>query len=363
MPFISLDSAELNAKSLLKSGTASEGREDRAVRRAAMEFEALFLKQLTAALNPSEEDSDSLFGSSEGGFYKQMFSEQLALAMAHNGGVGLADVIVQRLGGKAAAAEPRGNQRAVEMARLVRENGPSEPLAPAPKTTSTAAAAKTALPAPACVVQPLGEHLASEHPVEPNASVQQAAAQPITLGGSDLVQRERPAASGQPATPHLAPAAVSAPAAANLARNATVAAAPSPVALHLPLRGRVSSGFGVRHDPMHGRVRRHAGVDIAAPHGTPIAAAAAGKVVFAGRRGGYGNLVEIEHADGQRTRYAHAARLLVKVGDEVKPGQPIATVGSTGRSTGPHLHFEVKKDGARVDPLQAVAKDSKRSRR
>jgi peptidoglycan hydrolase FlgJ len=332
------------------------------VQRAAMEFEALFLKQLTAALNPSEEDSDSLFGSSEGGFYKQMFSEQLATAMAHNGGVGLADVIVQRLGGKAAATEPRGSQRAVDMARLVRESGPAEALAPAPKATGTTAA-KTAMPAPACVVQPLGEPLASEQPVEQNTPVQQATAQPIALGGSDLVQRERPAASGKPATPHLAPTAVSAPAAANRARNATAAAAPSAVALHLPLRGRVSSGFGVRHDPMHGRVRRHAGVDIAAPHGTPIAAAAAGKVVFAGRRGGYGNLVEIEHADGQRTRYAHAARLLVKVGDEVKPGQPIATVGSTGRSTGPHLHFEVKKDGARVDPLQAVAKDSKRSRR
>ena len=354
MPFISLASAELNAKPLLKGEAASEGREDRAIRRAAMEFEALFLKQLTAALNPSEEDSDSLFGSNEGGFYKQMFSEQLATAMARNGGVGLADVIAERLSGKVAAAEPRGNQRAVDIAKLVRENGPTEP--PTATTSVTNAAAKTALAAPACV-QPT-----NERPVESNAPVQQATAQPVALGGSDLVQREMPAAPGTPPTPHLAPTAVSAPPAANLARNAT-AAAPSAVALHIPLRGRVSSGFGVRHDPMHGRVRRHTGVDIAAPQGTPIAAAAAGKVVFAGRRGGYGNTVEIEHADGQRTRYAHAARLLVKVGDEVKPGQPIATVGSTGRSTGPHLHFEVKKDGARIDPLQAVAKDSKRSRR
>jgi peptidoglycan hydrolase FlgJ len=358
MPFISLDSAELNAKSLLKSGTLSEGpegREERAVRRAAMEFEALFLKQLTAALNPSEEDSDGLFSSNESGFYKQMFSEQLAMAMAHNGGVGLADVIVQRLGGKAAAAEPRGAQRAVDMARLVRETGPAEP--PAPSAHGATAAAKTALPAPAYVQPP------SEPAAESNKPVQQEAAHPVTLGVSDLVQREVPAALGKAATPHGAPTAVSAPPAANLARNATASSAPFAVALHLPLRGRVSSGFGERHDPMHGRVRRHAGVDIAAPQGTPIAAAAAGKVVFAGRRGGYGNLVEIEHADGQRTRYAHAARLLVQVGDEVKPGQPIATVGSTGRSTGPHLHFEVKKDGARIDPLQAVAKDSKRSRR
>ncbi len=325
MPFIRLDPTELNPKALLKDTAPSEAR---AVRHAAMEFEALLLKQLTAALNPTEEEGDGLFGSNEGSFYKQMFSEQLATAMARQGGVGLADVIVQRLSGKAAAVAPRGAQRALEMARLVREDSPA--ATPGEQRTATQ---------------------------------QQGAAQPVTLGVSIPVPRELPALSGSAAAAPVAPAALSAPTAASLARNAPMAAAPAAVALHLPLKGRVSSGFGVRHDPLHGRIRRHTGVDIAAAQGTPIAAAAAGKVVFAGRRGGYGNLVEIEHADGQRTRYAHTARMLVKVGDEVKPGQAIATVGSTGRSTGPHLHFEVKKDGARIDPLQAVAKDSKRSRR
>lgn len=356
MPFISLNSAELDPKASHKSEATPESRENRAVLQAAMEFEALFLKQLTAALNPSEEDSDSLFSSSEGGFYKQMFSEQLAMAMARNGGVGLGDVIAERLGAKAAATvEPRGAQRAIEMARLVREPGPAEK--PAITNSTTTAAAKAALPAAVCV-QPTSEHTA-----EISAPKPQAAAQPIAAGASHPVPRENLAEPDKAATPHLAPSAVSAPPAANLAHNATASPASFPVALHIPLRGRISSGFGARHDPLHGRVRRHTGVDIAAPQGTPIAAAAAGKVVFAGRRGGYGNLVEIEHADGQRTRYAHAARLLVKVGDEVKTGQAIATVGSTGRSTGPHLHFEVKKDGNRIDPLQAVAKDSKRSRR
>ncbi len=325
MPFIRLDPAELNPKALLKDTASSAAREASAVRRAAMEFEALLLKQLTAALNPSEEEDDGLFGSNESSFYKQMFSEQLATAMARNGGVGLADVIVQRLGGKAAAVEPRGAQRAVETARLVRASSPGE-----------------------------------TH----NETIKHGAAQPVTPGVSNSVPREMLATTtSSAATPHVAPSAVSAPTAVPHARNAAAAAATAAVALHLPLKGRVSSGFGARHDPLRGGIRRHTGVDIAAPSGTPIAAAAAGKVVFAGRRGGYGNLVEIEHADGQRTRYAHTARLLVKVGDEVKPGQAIATVGSTGRSTGPHLHFEVKKDGARIDPLQAVAKDSQRSRR
>lgn len=357
MPFTSLAPAEMNPKALLKSEAAPDAREAQAVRRAAMEFEALLLKQLTSALNSSEEDEDGLFGSNEGGFYKQMFSEQLATALARNGGVGLADVLVQRMGAKTAAAEPRGTQRAIEMARLVREPGPADNPSATRTTNITTAAAKTAMPAAACV--PSG----SEHFAETSKPINQAAAQPIAPSAAHPVPRELPAAASSAATPHVAPAPISAPPAAPLARHAAASAAPVAVALRIPLQGRISSGFGVRHDPLHGRVKRHTGVDIAAPQGTPIAAAAAGKVVFAGRRGGYGNLVEIEHADGQRTRYAHTARLLVKAGDEVKPGQTIATVGSTGRSTGPHLHFEVNKDGTRVDPLQAVAKDSKRSRR
>lgn len=127
--------------------------------------------------------------------------------------------------------------------------------------------------------------------------------------------------------------------------------------LHLPVDGRITSTFGSRRDPFQGTLRRHNGVDIAAPAGTPIQAAASGTVVFAGRRGGYGNLVEIEHPDGRRTRYAHAAEILVTRGQQVAEGQTIATVGSTGRSTGPHLHFEVTENGTRVNPMDILAKD------
>ena len=117
----------------------------------------------------------------------------------------------------------------------------------------------------------------------------------------------------------------------------------------------VSSQFGTRHDPFTGRLARHTGLDIPAQHGTPILASGGGRVVFAGRRGAYGQAVVIDHGDGLATLYGHASRLLVKAGDVVLPQQKIALVGSTGRSTGPHLHFEVIREGHRVEPRRYLA--------
>lgn len=113
---------------------------------------------------------------------------------------------------------------------------------------------------------------------------------------------------------------------------------------------RVTSGYGTRRDPFHGAEREHHGVDYGAPAGTPILAAADGVVRFSGARGGYGNVVIVSHPDGTETRYAHCRDLGVRVGEAVAAGQAIATVGSTGRSTGPHLHFEVRRDGTPIDP-------------
>jgi murein DD-endopeptidase MepM/ murein hydrolase activator NlpD len=116
--------------------------------------------------------------------------------------------------------------------------------------------------------------------------------------------------------------------------------------------GAVTSRYGVRRDPLTGRRRFHGGVDIAAERGTAIRAAAEGRVIYAGKQGGYGNTVIIEHEDGYRTRYAHADTLAVRAGDVIEAGQEIGTVGSTGRSTGPHLHFEVTKNGRRLNPKE-----------
>lgn len=111
-----------------------------------------------------------------------------------------------------------------------------------------------------------------------------------------------------------------------------------------------SSGFGWRSDPFHGERKFHSGVDLSAPMGTPIAAARAGTVIHAGPAGGYGNLVIVDHGNGITSRYAHCSAIDVQKGDPVAAGQPIARVGSTGRSTGPHLHFEVRNGGTAIDP-------------
>lgn len=242
---------------------------DLAARQAAMEFEALLLTQLTAALNPTVDDAeDNVFSSTSGDMYKQMFSEQIAKIMANNGGVGVADTILQQLREKATAKSP-ALERAIQTAQAVQKEA-------------------SAIPA--------------------------------------------------------------------LKINAITEAEEMPTAWQAPLQGRITSDFGLRHDPINGQQRSHHGIDIAAPRGTPIGAAGAGTVVFAGRRGGYGNTVIVEQPDGKQTLYAHADQLLVNVGDVVDAGQTIATVGSTGRSTGPHLHFEVRENGQPVDPTATFAK-------
>jgi murein DD-endopeptidase MepM/ murein hydrolase activator NlpD len=105
---------------------------------------------------------------------------------------------------------------------------------------------------------------------------------------------------------------------------------------------------------MNGRRSRHLGVDFAGKRGTDILAVADGLVVFTGVRNGYGNTLDIRHANGLVTRYAHNQKILVKEGDLVEKGQVVAKLGSSGRATGPHLHFEVLEDGEQVDPMKYV---------
>jgi len=120
--------------------------------------------------------------------------------------------------------------------------------------------------------------------------------------------------------------------------------------------GYISSYFGERADPFDGREAFHKGVDFAGTQGSDVVAVAAGVVTWAGPRSGYGKLIEINHGDGYTTRYAHNERTLVAVGQTVKRGEPIALMGSTGHSTGPHVHFEVLKNGRQVDPLSFIGR-------
>jgi murein DD-endopeptidase MepM/ murein hydrolase activator NlpD len=116
----------------------------------------------------------------------------------------------------------------------------------------------------------------------------------------------------------------------------------------------VTSTFGERLDPFTHQLSRHTGLDLAATSGTPIPAAQAGVVIAAGPRGGYGNAIEVAHADGTTTLYAHASEVRVTPGEHVSEGETVGLVGQTGRSTGPHLHLEVRKGGQFLDPQLAL---------
>jgi murein DD-endopeptidase MepM/ murein hydrolase activator NlpD len=119
-------------------------------------------------------------------------------------------------------------------------------------------------------------------------------------------------------------------------------------------KGWLSSYYGVRKDPFNGKPTMHKGIDFAGKSGDQVIATAAGVVTWSGERYGYGNLVEIDHGNGIRTRYGHNKELKVAVGDIVTKGQSVALLGNTGRSTGAHVHYEVLKNGAQVDPLPFI---------
>lgn len=152
------------------------------------------------------------------------------------------------------------------------------------------------------------------------------------LGFSDLLLKNYPVRQELPATPVQEPAK------------------PVKKGPVMHPAGRISSGFGPRLDPFTGRIRQHNGIDIAVPENTPVRPAAGGKVVFSGFSEGYGNCVILDHGGGITSLYGHNAKNLVKVGDTVEAGTALALSGSTGRATGPHIHFEVRKDGSPLDP-------------
>lgn len=132
-----------------------------------------------------------------------------------------------------------------------------------------------------------------------------------------------------------------------VAQSAIIAATPS----LLPTAGFLSSNFGYRRNPYNGTFRLHAGIDIAAETGTPVRAPAQGTVVYSGYREGYGKCVVINHGYGISTLFAHNSKLYATVGAKVRRGEVISEVGSTGHSTGPHLHFEIRKNGVPVNPV------------
>jgi len=123
-----------------------------------------------------------------------------------------------------------------------------------------------------------------------------------------------------------------------------------------PTSGSISSGFGWRNAPMEGASETHQGIDIASNTGTPVVATADGKVVKSGWSEGYGNIVQIDHGNGLETIYGHNSQIVATIGQNVKKGQLIAYIGSTGVSTGPHLHYEVRVNNNAVDPMKFLVR-------
>jgi murein DD-endopeptidase MepM/ murein hydrolase activator NlpD len=278
------------------------------VRQLAHEFEGMMLLQMLRQMRQSiafgkDEESEALsLGDST---MTDTMDAELARQLSLAGGVGMADVIVN------AFEKEQSLQRAAAQRQERRE--PVHTLAPLPARGRWGDA-----PVPPVVGAP----------PQP-ASREGAPPAPVSAPGPAPVGRATP--EGSP--PGIANAAV-----------------PLPTGAHL------TSHFGWRADPLDGQARFHSGVDLAAAYGTAVPSAAAGRVVFAGEQAGYGTTVVVEHGPGLETRYAHLSASVVRVGDSVAVGQTLGRVGRTGRSTGPHLHFEVVHDGRRVDPELAAAR-------
>lgn len=176
------------------------------------------------------------------------------------------------------------------------------------------------------------------------AAVQQRIA---AILGADGYSGSAPASPAQP-TPEPSSAFGTYLAELMAPSGATQASAP----MLMPVSGEITSEFGPRANPLGEGTEFHPGIDIAADQGAPIQAATGGRVVAVGREGGYGNLITIDAGNGLTTRYAHCSQIFARVGQLVAPGDVVAAVGTTGRATGPHLHFEVRQGDQPVDPLK-----------
>ena len=312
------------------SESGRSARDEAAVRQMAMEFEALLLNQLTSTMNKTDDEEGGLFSDSGGGLSlsRQLFSEQLSKTLSQSGGIGLADLIMSQVGQKNSASKSNHASPLSAVRELSNINS---------EVTETISDSTSATP-----VETPGRYITSEAALATRPRRAHPARTEAVKNVSETVEGPR-SVSVVPKAPEIHRSNF--------------------VSLRLPIRGAIRSVFGPRRDPINGRPRFHKGIDIAAPSGTPIQAAAAGRVVFSGRNKGYGNMVMLEHADGRRTLYAHAKALYVKVGATVAAGQTIAAVGSTGHSTGPHVHFEIRVGEQAVNPLTNMTNDFVASRR
>lgn len=257
----------------------------------AKEFESILLQQVISAMRKTVPESGMLEASASRRMLDGAFDQEVARSLAAKGGLGIAEQIV----GQIQREQARRDATAGVGHRGTAGAGPIV------ATTASAASARA---------------------------------------GAAVAPARTAALAPSSAHAGIAPT-----------RRASATGAVESDAAVTPVEGEISSPFGMRSDPFTGEERFHAGVDVAAPRGTAIRSVADGEVVFSGwRRGGEGRVVEVRHADGLVTSYAHAEKTLVRAGQHVVAGEVVATVGSSGRASGPHLHFGAVRDGQAIDP-------------
>ncbi|QLA16861.1 peptidoglycan DD-metalloendopeptidase family protein [Desulfolutivibrio sulfoxidireducens] len=321
---------KLRVEALSKSLNAGDT-EEKKLRQACRGFESAFLQKLMVQMRATVPKDGILHGPYEDQ-YLSMFDQAMADKMAESGGIGLADMMYSQLkdkiGGSKDAASRSGQGSQAGQAEGAAGAGRDAAAKP---EVETGAAVGSILPANRPV---LGGGLGLDR--LPGKAVSAAAPSRISHDvfhshpSHALFLSSGPDASGS--TP----------------KTGREQAASE---LTAPVTGTITSSYGWRGDPFTGKTAWHAGLDIAASTGEPVAACWDGQVVFAGQKAGYGNTVILEHQGGWRSVYGHLSQIDVSSGDSVAAGRKIAEVGSTGRSTGPHLHFELRYADASVDPL------------
>lgn len=305
---------------------ALRGRKDpEALRAAAREMESLFAYEMIKAMRATSGGAAN--GKGFGGdVYGSLFDMELARVIASKG-LGLQEVLLRGIGRGKPAGEPH---------EIPQEAGSNASPPPAAENVPPATPAPAA---PANVSPPPSAEKIPTVPAAPDP--------PANVSPPPAVKNVPPAkpARGAGAIASPPPAVVNVP------------SVPPPPDSGFPIRdgGRVSSGFGFRKDPFTGGIAFHRGMDIAAAAGTAVYPVREGKVTFSGYRKGYGNVVIVDHGDGFVTKYGHNRANLVETGARVGPDTVLAEVGTTGRSTGPHLHFEVSYEGKNVRPETVLA--------
>ena len=278
------------------------------LQKACQEFESIFIHFLLKTMRESIPTGTLLDKAPGEDMYASLFDQELAKNIAQRGGIGISQMLLREL------------------------SSPNHIIKPL----------DTPLP---CLIKPLGD---KEQPGEGD-SLSQAA----VLPGPDLTpaipsgDKPKETSDNYPIKTWLSNGV------GRIEEKANETGKKYPGYV-LNLNGELTSPFGLRKDPFNDKVCFHAGIDLAMAAGSEVRAAYSGKVIFSGWRGGYGNMVVLQHDNNYTTSYAHNAKNLVSEGDVIEGGQAIALAGDTGRATGPHLHFELRESGIPIDPAKVV---------